>query len=130
MVEISDPKLRRAKLGTKLYEKALELTCREGLRLGSSSMRSEFSEAFWRKQVRKGRARCEGGKGVGPGSYYRIPRAELLELGLQDSEVREATRKLPKPKRDAQGEGFWRCPRYVIKKETCRKPELGRIRPR
>jgi hypothetical protein len=131
-VEIFDPKLRRARWGTKLYERGLELACRHGMTFVSSSMRSEFSEAFWRKQVRKGRARClrSTGKNKLVGSYYRIPKMELLEHGLTEAEVRAAIKKLPKPKRDLDGEGFWGCPRYAIKSSTCGRPSLDGVRRR
>jgi len=48
----------RCGYGTKLYEKFLEVACAKGLKLSSDTTRSEASEGFWQKQVRKGRARC------------------------------------------------------------------------
>lgn len=48
----------RSGLGTALYEVALEHACSEGIRIHSDFYRSHFAEAFWRKQFKKGRARC------------------------------------------------------------------------
>jgi hypothetical protein len=45
-------------LGTKLYERGLQIACDRGLRLASSTSRTVASEGFWKKQVRKKRARC------------------------------------------------------------------------
>ena len=46
-------------IGTKLYEAAARVACRRfRLPLASDTARSSFSEGFWQKQVRKGRASC------------------------------------------------------------------------
>lgn len=45
-------------VGTKLYESAAAWACRVGRPLASDEKRSAFSDAFWKKQVRKKRARC------------------------------------------------------------------------
>lgn len=50
-------------IGTKLYEAALRYACDERkMPLRSDTLRSVFSENFWRKQVAKGRATCTGGR--------------------------------------------------------------------
>lgn len=57
---------RRHGIGTQLYEKAAEVACEEfGLPLASdrSTSRSKMSEGFWKKQLKKKRARCIGESG-------------------------------------------------------------------
>lgn len=49
---------RRCGVGTRLYRRMLKEACKRGLRLTSDTTRSDASEAFWRKQVKKGRATC------------------------------------------------------------------------
>lgn len=49
---------RRCGIGTKLYEMVAQGACDLGARLTSDQYRSEASEGFWAKQVKKGRARC------------------------------------------------------------------------
>ena len=49
---------RRCGYGTKLYEKMRDVACDYGVPLASDRIRSEFSDGFWRKQLRKGRAKC------------------------------------------------------------------------
>ena len=53
------PGLRRCGIGTKLYEKALKLSCERGMKLRSDRQRSAYSNSFWLKQQTKGRAVCE-----------------------------------------------------------------------
>lgn len=51
---------RRAGIGTRLYEAAATWACRRaGKPLASDEKRSGYAQAFWEKQVRKRRARCE-----------------------------------------------------------------------
>lgn len=52
------PSHRMDKVGTALYEAAAAFACENNSRLASDETRSEFSEAFWRKQARKRRASC------------------------------------------------------------------------
>lgn len=48
------------KVGTKLYERAAQIACEStGKPLASDWRRSSDAEAFWKKQVRKGRARYD-----------------------------------------------------------------------
>jgi GNAT superfamily N-acetyltransferase len=51
--------LRRRGIGTRLYARAATLACRRfHAPLASNVLRSDDSEAFWQRQVRKGRAEC------------------------------------------------------------------------
>jgi GNAT superfamily N-acetyltransferase len=43
-------------VGTRLYEVLAKHACEQGLALHSDTTLSEFSQSFWRKQERKGRA--------------------------------------------------------------------------
>lgn len=55
---------RRSGLGTKLYEAAARAACdRGGLLVSSERCTDAHSNAFWRKQARKGRARIVKLKG-------------------------------------------------------------------
>jgi hypothetical protein len=48
----------RCGVGTKLYERAYQIACEEDVVFMSGGMRTEASEGFWQKQVRKDRAVC------------------------------------------------------------------------
>lgn len=43
-------------IGTRLYERLHQIACRNKARLMSDTMRSNYSEGFWKKQKSKGRA--------------------------------------------------------------------------
>jgi hypothetical protein len=49
---------RRCGYGTKLYEMMRDIACQDGVKLQSDRERTEFSDGFWKKQAKKGRARC------------------------------------------------------------------------
>jgi hypothetical protein len=50
---------QRCGVGTKLYEEAAKLACKEfKVPLQSDAERSGAADAFWQKQIKKGRARC------------------------------------------------------------------------
>lgn len=52
-------------VGTKLYERAARVACSNRAPLASDTRRTRYSEGFWAKQARKGRAMCvtkSGGK--------------------------------------------------------------------
>lgn len=50
---------KRCGIGTRLYEHAAKIACREfGAPLASDVQRSGFAQGFWKKQVDKGRAKC------------------------------------------------------------------------
>jgi hypothetical protein len=58
-------KVTGAGIGTKLYEYAARVACRERAPLMSDAYRTKYSQGFWEKQDRKGRATCavrSGGK--------------------------------------------------------------------
>jgi GNAT superfamily N-acetyltransferase len=53
------PGAQRKGVGTKLYERAAQIACRDfGAPLASDSDRTAAAEGFWRKQVTKRRARA------------------------------------------------------------------------
>lgn len=45
-------------IGTKMYEHAAKLACRARAPLASDATRTKYSEGFWAKQAKKGRATC------------------------------------------------------------------------
>jgi hypothetical protein len=81
-------------LGTRMYERALRAVCSVGnaYAITSDTTRSEFSEAFWQKQVAKGRARC-----VGDGTQSRYFRTPILEAEEQYAVYEGKKNKLPDP---------------------------------
>lgn len=50
------PTERAGGLGTAIYESLASVACGEGVALASDVWRSKYSDAFWKKQYRKGRA--------------------------------------------------------------------------
>lgn len=58
---------QRCGIGTKLYERAMQLACADGIQLASDEIRSDQSEGFWKKQLSKRRAKCIRGTG------WRLP---------------------------------------------------------
>lgn len=71
-------------LGTWLYTAAAQFACKHGAQLTSDDKRSRFSEGFWKKQARKGRATCD---------------ASQRGTRLAD---------------DLSYKGSWRCKRYIL----------------
>ena len=54
-----DPLARRAQVATRLYAAAAKMACEKyDAPLASDTYRTAASDAFWQKQVRKGRATC------------------------------------------------------------------------
>lgn len=98
-IDVKDKADMRRRFGTRLYEFANELACKRGLRLASDSERSQFAEAFWRKQVGKGRAMCIA---KGQAKFYMQPTASLSP---------EERARLPQPEGDS-----WPCKRYGVTK--------------
>ena len=45
-------------IGTKMYERAARYACSKGMPLSSDKLRTKYSQGFWEKQARKGRATC------------------------------------------------------------------------
>lgn len=110
------PELRRKKIGTRIREEALRYACSVGKAFLSDESRSEFEQAFWEKQVDKGRASCaEPGKGF----YYSAPKAyyeKLVEKGeMSQKEFDDLFNGLPKPIGTGDQQ-FWPCRRFAIKK--------------
>lgn len=122
--------------GTMLYEAGLRLACEEQRAYSSSSMRSVFSESFWGKQARKGRAACVPGEGT----YYRLPLDADLEEAYLDGRISEETFSaimeraealLAQRVDDAVGEKVWPCKRYLIPAgQTCSIDSLKGLRGR
>lgn len=137
------PRAQRKGLGTKLYEVAAEIACNYDLPLVSDRLRSRFAEAFWRKQLAKGRAYAVTGRGAGLFDRPRVEaeeaiyaaalseglkrrgvrreidldpaaRGALVEEAMQVVDVWRA--KLPEPLPD----GSWAIERYVLD-DTCGK---------
>lgn len=114
-------------VGTRLYEAALREACALNQGLASDTVRSIFAEAFWRKQARKGRAKClERGRAL----VHRDPEWDLRSY-LRDSCLRakdprrcvEAkfkamTSGLPKPKTRQEADR-WPCYRWWIPPTKC-----------
>jgi GNAT superfamily N-acetyltransferase len=122
------PDHRKKQYGTRLYERALIEACAQGLPLSSDAQRSEFSEAFWRKQVAKGRAKCIPGEG----EYWSGPREDLedaLDTGrITAAEYRRAVDGAPEPGRDADGRKVWPCTRYELAVDPCATRSLAGLR--
>lgn len=45
-------------IGTKMYERAARIACKARAPLASDATRTKYSEGFWGKQAKKGRATC------------------------------------------------------------------------
>jgi hypothetical protein len=97
-IEIRTPP--RCGLGTKIYEQALQLACEKNARLASDVARSDAAEGFWRKQVRKGRARC----------YRRTAPGIKVAYDYEQRRFAETDEK-------------WSCNRYLMR-EAC-PPEMS-----
>lgn len=111
-IAVRDRGQLRQRMGTRLYEVATEYACKTGRTLTSDNERSQYAEAFWRKQVAKGRATCVGS---GRGHFFSQPTQNLPEA---------ARARLPQP----EGE-TWPCSRYGVTR-PCEVPSLEGIRRR
>jgi hypothetical protein len=137
---------RKRRVGTALYEAALEHAKLNKLKLRSDRTRSHFAESFWRKQQDKGRVKCVRGTG----HVWRSPLTEAVsraryecertfdrEQRSDDSRVSEWAEKnysdcterlaawrdsLPKSNGD-----LWPCKHYEVLPGV---EELGRLRKR
>jgi hypothetical protein len=98
-IEYAKVETPRCGIGTKLYEQALRLACRDGVPLASDWSRTEASEQLWQKQARKGRAVCY----------------------LAD----EPGRKLQMTPGGFDKVGTWPCRRYVMREACPRKIDLS-----
>lgn len=77
-----DPGIRRCGVATRLYAAMAKAACDAGGVLSSDVLRKPAAEAFWRKQVAKGRARCVRRAG---GSWHP-------DYGLGDCEMYALTK--------------------------------------
>jgi ferredoxin-thioredoxin reductase catalytic subunit len=92
-----DSDIQRCGVGTKLYELLQQEACKERAHLASDVYRTRFSEGFWKKQRRRGRAYC--------------PRDERRGVKLDDQGKRVGT---------------WPCYRYVMREVCPERGSLGR----
>lgn len=75
-----DPGIRRCGVATRLYEAMAKVACDAGGVLSSDAIRQPTTEAFWRKQVAKGRARCVRRAGSSPHPDYGLGGCETYAL--------------------------------------------------
>lgn len=75
-----DDRIRRCGVATRLYEAMAKLACDAGGVLSSDVLRKPAAEAFWRKQVAKGRARCVRRAGNSPHPDYGLGGCETYAL--------------------------------------------------
>jgi len=77
---------RGQKVGTALYEAAVEALCKRGDTLASGTTRSRFSEHWWRKQEEKGRASCTAGQGEGQSMEEAIEDVEQDPVAMHEAQ--------------------------------------------
>lgn len=111
-IDVKNKADMRRRFGTRLYEFANQTACQRGLRLTSDAERSQYAEAFWRKQKDKGRAECIA---KGRAVFYAEP-TRLLSP--------EERAKLPQPEGDS-----WPCKRYGVPK-PCEQSSLEGVKRR
>jgi len=100
-------------IGTRLYEAAAAEARRHGCRLASDKTRSVYSEAFWRKQERKGRAECGGRRG---GLVYDEPVLSVKHQCAEGRIPRATCKDLLDTKRWPKPDGnLWPCRNWVLK---------------
>lgn len=138
-----DASVRRGGAGTALYEKALELACAEKAILVSDFHRSEYAEAFWRKQRRLGRVTCvkRNTRGKYAANYFVGPMETVVDAIQTDCYEMHRTEKaqkkcvvertkavkkgLPKASRvnDPSSQNhrgrYWPCGLFAVKKSHC-----------
>lgn len=133
-------------IGKALYNAAAAHACRNRRKLVSDTQRSEWAEAFWRTQARRGRARCmELNKRNLPFDDYRLnyfpgPKDALFEhlynecnklhnfdhekaRRCADRALKLEMRGLPRPVRFTTIANYsalrWPCFRWATKKSSC-----------
>lgn len=115
-----EPAYRQQKLGTALYEIALAVACSEGKFLVSDINRSQFEEAFWRKQVSKKRASCVEMNRRQYANVYEAPLhmavAEACKGSTDADCAQKARKKILSTLPDAP---YWPCLRYALDKANC-----------
>lgn len=125
-VQVKDARAYGKRLGTRLYEAAVEHACKLGKPLVSDHERSPFAEAFWRKQVGKGRANCLPEKGKG--KFYANPAGPALDREVGPERAAELRKNLPQPATDGTYE-WWPCRRYGVT-TPCEVQSLEGVRRR
>jgi len=118
-----DNNRRKAGVGTSFYEMAAKEACRLGYTLQSSDYRSEFSEAFWRKQARKGRASCAAGRA----GYFSTPLEVAQQAVLDPAQFEEMATRLPKPQTTEYADRYWTCDHYFID-DPCETTSLAGLK--
>lgn len=109
-----EPAHLRSGAGTALYEVAVHHACQDGYGLVSDTLRSVFSEGFWRKQARKRRAVCHRKNEAYEDNVYTPPDVEIPK-----------GRGVPKPKSGT----VWPCQRWALKPSTCGNIDLSAVPP-
>lgn len=77
---------QRCGIATRMYTMAAQAACKAGVHLKSDSIRSDAAQAFWTKQVKKGRAKCGRrtqrfyDKGKGGCAYYFLTKCPVRSL--------------------------------------------------
>lgn len=111
-------------LGNGMYLAAANEACKRRGRLTGSSMRSVFSEHFWKKQIEKGRAECDDSRRA---DYYRTPLKKAI-TALEDGKItvpqfNELRKRMPEGGPDF---GRWDCEYVPLKREWCKTPKPKR----
>jgi GNAT superfamily N-acetyltransferase len=91
------PEFRRLKIATRIYEEAAKEACKRGLPLASYYRSGHRSQAFWEKQIRKGRAkavsdtrgRASVGRGLQPAPLYVLPCPPPASLDSYDRRFKQ-----------------------------------------
>jgi len=115
-----DEEYQSQKIGTALYEAAAAEVCYRKGTLKSDFLRSEFSEGFWAKQTKKGRAKCLSSynRTVGYGNYYDDPWEALTSEQKKAQEKRGIKRPFfakEWDRGDWSNERGWDCQQYELK---------------
>ncbi len=118
-----DEDYQSRKIGTALYEAAAAETCYRKGTLKSDFLRSEFSEGFWVKQAKKGRAKCLSSynRTVGYENYFEGP-WDALSQERKDEHERRGIQHPLGWKEWNRGDGWtatplpgWSCAQYELK---------------
>jgi hypothetical protein len=111
-------------LGTGLYEEAMKLACKKSAVLGSSKLRSAFSERFWKRQLKKGRAVCLGSHAEFYNSPHYSLRVRLMDGRINVPQYNALVRGLPA----FPDKGAWPCEYVTLK--ACGEKSLRGLRSR
>jgi hypothetical protein len=114
-------------MGNEMYRLAAEEACRRGGVLTGSHYRSPFSENFWKKQIREGRAECDTSDHDGTAEIYEHPVADLYEGLIDGSLPVPLYNKLRSRIRPRPASGHYDCYRVPLKRAWCALPDAKRI---